>query len=174
MIRTLRLPLLLLLIAFVPGIVLADEHPMRDAPPATGVPDVGLGSLAWLAGGTWTGEAFGGTVEETWLPPRGGQMVGVFRSARAEDVGFYETMILLEVDGRLTLRLKHFTGELHGWEEKDETVDFPLVDHVDSVWYFRGLTIERHAADRMTIHVRVSRGDEESVLGFIYARDPGR
>lgn len=52
---------------------------MGQAPAPTGV--AGLG---WMSGG-WLSESDGRWTEETWLPPRGGVMLGVSRSGR-EDV----------------------------------------------------------------------------------------
>jgi len=140
-----------------------------DAPP----PAVGVESLAWLAG-SWSCEALGGVAEETWLPPAGGQMVGVFRVVRPDGPAFYEIMSLLVVDDRLTLRLKHFDADLRGWEPQDETVDFPLVAQEGGAWYFDGMTIEKHADDRATIHVRAEGGGSGDVLSFPYARAGSR
>jgi len=162
------LPLILGLLLAASAAAAADPV-MRTDPPPGGVPDPGLESLAWMAG-HWRGEALGGTAEDVWAPPAGGQMVGLFRSVRDGRVQFYEILTLLYVDGRLTLRLKHFDAELHGWEARDETVDFPLVDQRDDVWWFDGLTIERRGPDGMTIHVNISDDGRESVLPFVYER----
>ena len=145
------------------------EPVIRHEPRGGSVPDVGVDSLAWLAG-RWRGEALGGTAEEAWLPPAGGQMAGVFRLVKDGAPAFYEAVILLEIEGRLTMRLKHFDAALVGWEEKGETVDFPLVDHEPGVWYFDGLTIVKEAEDRATYHVLLSDGENGRVATFPYLR----
>lgn len=161
---TLRLTLICLLLAASAG-----AHPMlRDEPPADGVPAVGVDSLAWMAG-RWSGDALGGTADEVWAPPLGGQMVGAFRAVKDGQVQFYELITLLVVEGRLNVRLKHFSDELHGWEQPAETVDFPLNDHADGVWYFAGMTIARVDDDHMTVYVRVA---DDQVLDFPYERSP--
>ena len=162
--RTVIVTLLLLAGA---GPLLAE--PLRDEPRSGVVPTVGVESLAWLAG-RWTCEAFGGQAEDVWAPPAGGQMAGLFRLVKDEGPTFYEIMILLMVDGRLTMRLKHFDAVLHGWEEKDDTVDFPLVDYENDTWYFDGLTIERTGEDGMTMHLRIESGGSESIIDFPYVR----
>ena len=120
--------------------------------------------------GRWSCEVFGGVAEEMWLPPAGGQMAGIFRLVRTDGPAFYEIINLLVVDGRLTLRLKHFDATLHGWEDKDNTVDFPLVDQGDGVWFFDGMTIERHSQEAATVHVRTEDGGRENIITFPYRR----
>ncbi len=156
----------LLLLALV-GPLHAD--PLRSEPRSGAAPTVGVESLAWMAG-RWTCEALGGQAEDLWAPPAGGQMAGLFRLVKAEGPSFYEIMLMLMVDGRLTLRLKHFDAELRGWEEKDATVDFPLVDHEHDTWYFDGLTIERTGEDGMTMHLQVGGGGGEHIVEFTYER----
>ena len=157
----------LLLLWTLAGPLHAD--PLRSEPRSGAAPDVGVPSLAWMAG-RWTCEALGGQAEDLWAPPAGGQMVGLFRLVKDDGPAFYEIMILLMVDGRLTLRLKHFDAELRGWEEKDATIDFPLVDQENDRWYFDGLTIERRGEDRMTMHLRIGGGGGERIVAFAYER----
>ena len=80
--------------------------------------------LAWITG-DWVGEGFGGEIEETWLPPRGGALPGIFRLTRDDQTVFYEIFTIEDgVDG-LVMRLKHFHPDLRGWEEKDEMLTWP-------------------------------------------------
>ena len=55
-------------------------------------------------------------------------MMGSFRMIENDTVNFYELMTITEQDESLILKLKHFSSDLKGWEEKDTTVDFPLVN----------------------------------------------
>jgi len=89
-------------------------------------PKATLKDVLWLQG-HWQGEAFGGIAEEIWSPPRGESMMFVFRLVNDDTVSFYEVGHIKEIDGTLILQLKHFDGNLKGWEEKDDTVDFKLV-----------------------------------------------
>ena len=160
----------ILLLSTLVGPLHAD--PLRSEPRSGAAPTVGVESLAWMAG-RWTCEALGGRAEDLWAPPAGGQMAGLFRLVKDDGPAFYEIMLLLMADGRLTLRLKHFDAELRGWEEKEATVDFPLVDHEDGRWYFDGLTIERRGEDGMTMHLRIGGGDGERIVAFAYERVGG-
>jgi len=58
---------------------------------------------------------------------------------------FYEFMLLLEEEGSVSMKLKHFHGDLKGWEEKDEMQTFRFVKSTpDGVW-FEGLTFLKQA-----------------------------
>ncbi|SDE51803.1 DUF6265 family protein [Kordiimonas lacus] len=133
------------------------------SPPAT------LEEAAWLAG-LWRGEAFGGQVEENWSPPLGDSMAGAFKLVSDGKVDFYELEVIREVGNTLILQLKHFHGDLRGWEEKDETVDFPLVKVTETALYFDGFTIERVSSDAMNMYVRIKDGDVERDVLFAYRR----
>lgn len=133
------------------------------SPPAT------LADAAWIAG-LWRGEAFGGQVEENWSPPLGDSMAGAFKLVSDGKVDFYELEVIREVGNTLLLQLKHFHGDLRGWEEKDETVNFPLVKVTDTALYFDGFTIERVSDDAMNMYVRLKEGDAERDMLFAYKR----
>jgi hypothetical protein len=92
----------------------------ESPPPAT------LADIAWLAG-HWRGTGLRGLAEEMWSEPLAGSMVGWFRLVRDGAPAFYELELLVETAGTLVLKVKHFGTDFAGWEEKDETVDFPLV-----------------------------------------------
>lgn len=61
----------------------------------------------------------------------------------------------------LVLRLKHFGPDLAGWEEKNESVDFPLVRRTPDTLWFDGLTIRREGEDRMRIWVALQPDEGE-------------
>ena len=128
------------------------------AKPGAKPPSAELSSAAWLAG-HWLGEGLGGVAEEIWSPPRAGSMMGAFRIVKGDAVSFYELMTLVEEEGSLVLRLRHFNPDLTGWEEKGETVDFPLVSVEDGLLRFDGLTILRRGDDAMTVYVALGSDD---------------
>ena len=138
--------------------------------PGAASPPARLAAVEWLAG-YWVGEGLGGSVEELWSPPRAGAMMGAFRLVRGDAIAFYELMTLVEEDGSLVLRLKHFNPDLTGWEEQEETVDFPLVA-ADGEWIrFDGLSIQRTGADTMTVYVAISsEGSAPREAEFSYRR----
>jgi hypothetical protein len=133
------------------------EHTLALAADAKPAPAT-IADVAWLAG-RWTGDGLGGRSEETWGAPVGGSMVGMFRLSRDGKPVFYEIMTFVEREGSVLLRLKHFNPDLTGWEEKDQTVDFPLVSKGEGVLHFRGLTFRREDAGRLTIYLSLKQKD---------------
>ena len=98
--------------------------------------------MAWLTG-SWLGKGFGGTCEEVWSTPRADGMMGMFQMIGDKGVVFYELCQIVEENGSLVLKLKHFNGDLTAWETKEETVDFPLVKMEGTTAWFSGLTYIR-------------------------------
>ena len=127
------------------------ENTMRaeeGAPrPAATIADVG-----WLAG-YWRGPGLGGDCEEIWSLPAGDRMQGIFTLSREGALSFSEAMTLVEEEGSLVLKVKHFTPEFVGWEEKEDYVSFPLVKLAENAAWFRGLTFRRRDADGLSIFI---------------------
>ena len=138
--------------------------------PGAARPTATLSDLAWLAG-HWQGPGLGGISEEVWTAPMGGSMMGSFRLVRGDSVIFYEILSLVEAEGSLEMRLKHFNADLTGWEEKAEVRSFPLVRLTPTEAFFEGLTIRRLDEDHLQIQLAIGMGDgsfrEEE---FRYAR----
>ena len=88
-------------------------------------PPAALKDVAWLTG-DWVGTGLGGVSEETWSVPAAGAMIGTYRLVVDGKASFYEFMNLIEDDGSLLLRLKHFNADMTGWEDKDKFVSFRL------------------------------------------------
>lgn len=126
--------------------------------------------VSWVAG-HWQGEAFGGITEEIWSPPLGESMMFVFRLMHNNKVTFYEIGHIKQVDETLLLQLKHFHGDLKGWEEKDETVDFKMVKIDGNRIYFDNFTFEKISDTEMDIYVLIEEKDKPSeVVKFNYKR----
>ena len=123
-----------------------------------------IDEIGWIQG-SWTGSAMGGTFEETWNPPSFGTMVGVFKFVKDEKVVFYEILTIVEKDGSLLLRLKHFAPDLVGWEGKEESVEFPLVSVSKTQAKFKGLSFEKTDEQKMRIRVVVDKeGSDEAIV----------
>jgi hypothetical protein len=130
-------------------------------------PAATMHDLSWLVG-RWAGTGLGGTAEDIIAPASGGQMMGMFRSSKADgSVSFYEFYVFAEKAGSLTLRLKHFSPMLASWEEKEEFVEFPLVAIEQHAAYFDGLTYRLEEGGKMTVGVRVG---EDQIAYFDYRR----
>lgn len=129
-----------------PGMLLAQSRQTPntlklDKP--TERPKATLADVSLLVG-HWQGEFLGAMAEEVWLPPAGGSMVGVFRLYKGDKVQFYEIMTLVEEEGSVSIKLKHFHPDLKGWEDKDETVTFRLVKASKEGVWFDGLTYRKN------------------------------
>lgn len=137
--------------------------------PAEGSPAATLDQVAWIAG-FWEGGAFGGKVEEFWSPPVGNSMMGCFKLTVDGKDQFLELFTISEIEESLILRLKHFHADLKGWEEKEETVDFPLVKIVPGKVYFDGFTFERVSKNRINLYVLIENGGKAEEVKFAYSR----
>ncbi len=118
----------------------------------TSSPKAKISDVSWISG-TWKGEAFGGITEEIWSDPLGDSMMASFKLVADGKVQFYEIEIIREVKESLILQLKHFSGELKGWETKDETVDFALVKITENNIHFDGMTFEKISDRQMNVYV---------------------
>lgn len=142
------------------------ENTLRAAP-GEAPPPAAIDAIGWLEG-RWRAAAFGGTGEESWLPAEDGAMVGVFRHRGADGASFYEILVIRELQGSLLLQLRHFDPALVGWEERTETVDFPLVALAPGRLDFEGMRFVREGSDAMTVFLAVDDGAAE--VRFAYER----
>ncbi len=132
-------------------------------------PKANLEEVSWIEG-HWQGEAFGGIAEEIWSAPMGNSMMFVFRMVKDGTVSFYESGHIQQLDDSIILQLKHFDGNLRGWEEKDDTIDFKLVKLEKNKVFFEGLTMEKIGEDQLNVHVLIEEdGNKEEIL-FPYKR----
>ena len=132
-------------------------------PPAT------LEDVSWLVG-SWEGEAFGSTFEEVWNPPSAGSMVGFFKVISDDQVSFYELLLLVEEEGSLSLKVKHFNPDFTAWEEKGDYVDFRFVKAEENAIHFSGISFYRISDDEMHGYIVMRKGDEVREEKLTYRR----
>ena len=137
-------------------------------------PNATIGQMAWLEG-RWEGEGIGGMrAIESWLPAFGSTMVGTFVQAdEAGGIMFSEHMYLMEEQGSLILRLRHFNPDLTGWEEAGEMEAFPLqaLEHCHA--RFAGLAMRCTEENALSITVAVRQADGSvGELVFKLTRQP--
>lgn len=125
--------------------------------------------LSWLQG-TWHGEAFGGHTEEIWSAPNAGSMMFSFKLTQNNTPVFYEFGFILEQEGTLVLKLKHFNPDLTGWEEKNKFVEFKLVEQSENIVWFEGFTIEKINNDEINMYVRIDDENKVEEVKFNYHR----
>ncbi len=80
-------------------------------------------------------------------------MMATFKLTANNQVKFYEIEIIREIGNTLILQLKHFGSDLKGWETKDETVDFPLIEITVNKVVFEGMTFEKISNTEMNVYV---------------------
>ncbi|MEP7336165.1 MAG: DUF6265 family protein [Acidobacteriota bacterium] len=142
------------------------EHTLKLSPGQKS-PAATIADMAWYAG-HWTGEGLGGFNEEIWSPPQNGSMMGVYRMMKNGKPVFYELLTLLEENGSLIIRLKHFNPDLTGWEEKEKSIAFPLVAKKDGMLYFDGITFKPEGKDAVTIYLAIENRKEGKVTEAVF------
>lgn len=131
----------------------------RSASPDQPAPPAKIEDLAWLSG-EWEGGGPGETrARAVFSGPTGDHLTGHFVQASADGVSFLELMDVVETNGTLVFRLRHFNADLTGWEEKDVVRSFPLVSVSGDAWFFDDLTFRKDGPDGMVAAVRARMAD---------------
>jgi hypothetical protein len=144
------------------------EHTFKlDDPDAR--PPATLDDVAWLVG-SWSGPAFGGTAEEVWGAPSAGSMLGFFKVINGDDVVFYELVVIVEEEGTLSLKVKHFNPDFSAWEEKDEYITFRFIEANDNAIHFSGISFYRISPDELHVYLAMRRGEELGEEKLVYRR----
>ena len=164
-------------VAFVLALALAAPlaaQETRVAPEGHVPPPASIEQAEWLVG-DWVGTGIDGAeAAESWLPPSGGTMVGLFVQEKPDGaLMFTEHIYMAEEEGSLVLKLKHFNPDLTGWEEKDGMVRFRLLSIEPCAAYFSSLTYRCEAEGGLLVAVRMkSEGDAVEELVFRFKRRP--
>ncbi|XWN37792.1 MAG: DUF6265 family protein [Balneola sp.] len=124
-----------------------------------------INDYSWLVG-SWKGDGFGGISEEIWSKPENGVMMGMYRHLKEGKLIFYEFLILDETG----LRLKHFHPDLKGWEEKDETTFFEMIEYSPTKIEMKGLIFEKKSEDLMEIRLKLKRNGKVETEVFTMLR----
>ncbi len=120
----------------------------------------GVSDMAWIAG-RWVDESGGDLSEETWGPPSGDCLVGMWRLVVGGKATLYELLtITAEPDG-LVLRLRHFDRSGVGWEDREHPLVLKLVRSKENEAVFEG----READNYLRISYR--RDDAETLVSVV-------
>ncbi|MCP4246425.1 MAG: hypothetical protein GY778_05185 [bacterium] len=133
-----------------------------------------IGDLAWIQG-HWASKFGPNELHEIWSPPGGGCMMASFRWIKEGQVWMYELLTMVEQDETIVLRFKHFSRELHGWEEKDEALTLVLVKLEENLAVFENpggkpsrMAFHKESDTRLTVRVGGNEQDESSGLVIKY------
>ena len=121
-------------------------------------PKANISQIAWMEG-HWKGEAFGGITEEIWSPALAGSMMFSFKLVVDGETAFYEFGHIRQLEEALVFELKHFHGDLKGWEEKNEVQSFKLVKIEENRMYFDGFTFEKISDTEVNIYAKIDHED---------------
>lgn len=131
------------------------QSPAPEAAAKPPAPAARIAQVAWLTG-YWVGEGLGGTVEDVWLPPQAGVLLGAFRLQKADGKpGFYELFAIEEVDDTLQFVVKHFNPDWVGWEEKDKALRIRLTRISADEIAFGGIVFQRSGADAFVVKLAI-------------------
>lgn len=124
--------------------------------------------LEWLSG-SWKGTGLGGDVEEIWSTPKNGQMIGLFRYDQGDELVFTEHCAITDSPSGVKFRVRHFSNNFHGWEDKEQFVEFPLLFTDGQKAYFDGITVMREG-DQLLIYVFIESDGTGKEELFSYQR----
>ncbi len=136
-----------------------------------------LDKLSWLKG-MWTGRIGDDKVEEIWSGLQAGTMMGTFRWITGKKVRFYEFMTISKINRNAILKIKHFSPDLVGWEEKQDVVGFFLTELYDSraIFYQKSekklwLVYEYiHSADELRVYFSPEKNSPVGNREFCFRR----
>ncbi len=124
-------------------------------------PKASIEQVDWLVG-NWVGTAFGNRFEEVWNPASAGTMVGFFKLYNDDGVVFYELLLIVEEEGSLSLKVKHFSENFHAWESKEDFINFKLVKIEPNAIHFSGLSFYRDGPNKINGYI-VMKGKDGTV-----------
>lgn len=131
---------------------------------------VPIDRLSWLQG-CWEMRSPQGTVEEYWMSPRGGAMIGVGRTVRNGRLVEYETVIVREDAGRLAYEA-HPSGQpsavFLSREITDATVAFENQQHD----FPQRIGYRRDGPDVLAAWIEGSSQGQPRRIDFTYRRVP--
>jgi len=120
--------------------------------------------------GSWSGEAFGSKFEETWNAPSAGSMIGFFKLFQDDEISFYELLLLVEEEGSVSLKVKHFSADFTAWEEKGDYITFQFIKTEEDAVHFSGISFYRIDEDTMHGYIVMRSGDDVREEKLVYRR----
>ena len=98
-------------------------------------------SLSWLTG-SWEGPIGEDLLEETWLPPRAGNIVALVRSSNESGTNFVGIIIIKEINGTLELQLQLFDDSLKPINKKPHSFELTKIEN--NYISFKGVSAGAH------------------------------
>lgn len=141
------------------------------------VSNVSLQQLSFLVG-RWRENRAGTRLEECWLEPEAGAMVGLSRFTTSEQVKLYELLSLQQEQRGPVLRLRHFSPQLAAWKSESGAVTCPLTSFKDGEAMFESrendsllrITYRTTNADALDVVVEKSKVGSNAISEFHFTR----
>ncbi|QQS48693.1 MAG: hypothetical protein IPM66_08740 [Acidobacteriota bacterium] len=137
-----------------------------------------VSDLGWLAG-DWTCEKWGGRMNETWAPPTGNSMTGMFSHVKSAEPAFYEFMTIEKTAEGLRFYLRHFGPKSVAWEDKQAPMVFSVrlaskhevvFERIDIPDANTKLVYKLEGPDRLTARLEKTKDGKTQVETFNYVR----
>lgn len=122
--------------------------------------------LTWLTG-CWVMSAEGLSIEEYWMPPSGGTMLGMNRTVRERRTTGYELMLIRETDSKLFLEA-HPSGQASAVFEATSSNAERVVFENPQHDFPRRISYVRLGAD--SLRAEIDDGEGGKVIEFPYRR----
>jgi len=125
--------------------------------------------FTWLTG-CWTMTRGESVVEEQWLKPLGGTLMGISRTVKGGRTVEHEFLQIREVDGRIAYVAKpsgqaEATFPLKTFSDGEMTFENPAHDFPQRIMY-------RRTAEGVTARVEGTRNGQTRGIDFVYSRCP--
>lgn len=147
--------------------------------PTQGLTGATPADLTWFTG-NWRARRDDKYYEEDWSRLEAGTMIAMFRSVKDNQVRFYEFQVISQIGEHVHLRIKHFSADLIGWEERDKFVDFLLVHLEGHKAVFRDVNnpdtwmlYRLETPDHLYVCVETKRDGEKIEFKFDFKRQSG-
>jgi hypothetical protein len=108
-----------------------------------------LKDVAFMSG-HWVGGEAGDLSEEVWTAPEGDSMLGMWRFVAKGKTRIYEILTLTAEGDQVVLSIRHFNPKLVAREEKERSVELPLVAKGPGEAVFEGPEYNVKGAVRLT------------------------
>jgi len=128
----------------------------------------GIERVGWLAG-CWSRTAGGRVVEEQWMRPRGGLMLGAGRTVESDSLIEFEQVRILEREGRLVYAAApsgQTPAEFTSIAVTDTSVTFENLTHD----FPQRILYRRVSRDSLTARIEGMRGGTLRGVDFAYGR----
>jgi hypothetical protein len=97
-------------------------------------------------------------------------MLGMFKLMQNGEVSFYELLVLVEEEGTLSLKVKHFNADFTAWETKEDYVNFRFISADSDAIYFSGISFYRITENELHVYLALHNEEKTWEQKLVYLR----